>query len=247
MRHYLLTRSAYAPDVSIEENRYRLSLLEGVTVPSIRAQTERRVTWIVMVHKHDPLLKERRAVLEKAGLSLVTRHAEKMILRNENRDKPYGPWAKYVDWSESVLTTRIDDDDAFAPWALAKLRAEAERWRGGRSVLILPSGWISFGGLIEPVTWRIPPFTSCLAPLGDRTTIMDVNHTGADKLAPLRNVAREGAWLYVRHSATRSSYDKFTFLNRPKPQVLITDEVRSLFPVDWDLIERLDRNTMSPR
>jgi hypothetical protein len=107
MRHYLLTRSAYAPDVPLEVNRKRLALTRGVLARSLAAQTFRDVTWVVMVDEADPLYDERVDALRSAGLPLILAHPGD-IVRNDVHDLPWGPWAQNLDWSGPVLTTRID-------------------------------------------------------------------------------------------------------------------------------------------
>ena len=71
MKHMLLTRSAYPPSYPLAANRRRLELLRHVTVPSLKAQTERRWTWIVLMDPADPLNAKRKAVLEGAGVPLA--------------------------------------------------------------------------------------------------------------------------------------------------------------------------------
>ena len=240
MRHYILTRSAFGETVDLAENRLRLELLRRVTAPSLAAQTNRNVTWIVLTAPDDPLADERRAILESAGLPLMVGSAAGMILRG-HPDKPYGPWAKYVEWGQVTLTTRLDDDDALAPWVLAAIRAAAEKVNARKRVVWnLPDGWRVAGPMAERAHWSIPMFSTLQAPAGDKTTIMAVNHLGARRLGRLRPVTQEPAWLWIRHAFTRSSYlGSWAPKNWRREAKPITPELRAAFPVDWEFVESL--------
>lgn len=240
MRHYVLTRSAFGPAVPIAENRRRLELLRRVTVPSMAAQTNHDVLWVVLLDNDDPLGGERRAAFEVAGLPLVFGSAHGMIVRGQ-KDKPYGPWAQYVRTDQVLLTMRMDDDDAIAPFVLAMVREHAESVDpGSRFVWTLPDGWRVAGSMAERAHWPIPMFSTLQVPAGARRTIFDANHLGARKLAPLRPIPSEPAWLWVRHQHTRSSHlGQWTFAEWRKQAVPIDDAIRSGFPVDWPYIESM--------
>ena len=241
MRHYVLTRSAFGASVSLDENRFRLELLRRITVPSMAAQTNRDLTWLVFMADDDPLASERRAAFESAGLPFVIGSARKMTVRGA-LDRPYGPWKDYMEWDGVTLSTRLDDDDAFAPWAMAAVRAVAERDAERTSPVVwsLMDGWRIAGRLAERVHWPIPMFCTLQAPQGTRSCIMDSNHLGARKLGPLKQTIDRPAWLWVRHGLTRSSYIGSKTLGGWRASAApITDELRAAFPVDWALIESL--------
>ena len=240
MRHYILTRSAFGASVTIKENRHRLELLRRITVPSLAAQTNRDLTWIVLVAPDDPLADERRAALEAAGIPLIVGSAAGMTVRG-HRDKPYGPWKQYIRWGEVTLTTRMDDDDALAPWAMAAVRDSAGRAnQKRRSVWSLMDGWRIAGPMAERVHWPIPMFCTLQAPARDQATIMDTNHLGARRLGTVRRIPSEPAWLWIRHSMTRSSYlGSWALEGWRKTAVPVDDALRAAFPVDWPLIESL--------
>jgi len=241
MRHYLLTRSAYAPDVPIALNRKRLALTRGVTAPSLAAQTRHDVTWVVMVDEADPLYEERVAVLRSAGLPLILAPPGNTV-RRDVHDMPWGPWADNLEHDEPTLTTRIDDDDAFAPWVFDVVRQKAEEWMRRqprrRLVLILPLGWRVASGRINERHDRVSQFSTLYAPRGDRGTVMDINHTRVRKLGKLQAASTQPGWLWLRHEETRSNNSRASMSDRDH-MIRVPDQVRRQFPVDWDLIEAL--------
>lgn len=239
MKHYILTRSAYAPTYSLRDNQRRVELLARVTAASLRAQTTRNLIWLVLIDPADPLLAERRAAVESAGLPCILAPAGNMT-RTGIHDRPYGPWAKHIDWSGTVLTTRLDDDDALATHALARVQRAAEA-NGVEVVWTLPVGYRVLGPRVYPIRWPLAQFTTLQAPRGTRRTIFDASHQAVGDLAPLQPATHEPAWLWVRHRTTRSRLNvgRQTMLNgrsegRPS---LVTPAMRELFPVDWKLIQ----------
>jgi len=242
MRHYLLTRSSFAPTVSIEENRRRIELLAHVTVPAIKAQESKDFAWIVLINPRDPLLEERRAAIMSAGLKYtVIKSSEDMIARG-GPDKPWGPWKKHIKWDQVTLTTRMDDDDALAPFAMRVVRERAEAWDPARpTVWSLPAGYRVMGMFAERVLYTVPMFCTYQAPVHDHRTINTVGHLSAAMLAPLQPATKKPAWLWVRHDLTRSHQNMRRGLSMAGNDMeLVTDAMRAEFPgVDWDLITSL--------
>jgi hypothetical protein len=241
VRHYLLTRSAYGPDVPIEVNRYRLELTRGITSRSLASQTYQDVTWLVLTDHADPLKEERESVLWESGLPFLTADAGS-IERTARTDRPWGPWSDHIDWSEPTLTTRIDDDDAFAPWALSAFRDHAERYavrhRRIRRIFTLPIGFRVSGGKVNPRRDRANQFTTMYAPRGDRKCVMDINHTGQRKLAHMVDISTAPGWLWLRHDGARSAMSRASNLDKHLMED-ISPEVRECFDVDWELIASL--------
>lgn len=241
MRHYILTRAAYGPETPKRVNYQRLSLTAGITAPSLRAQTTRDLTWLVLIDPADPLLKHRRAAFALSGLPVVFAPAEDMQ-RTGIHDRPWGPWAKHIEWDGPTLTTRLDDDDAFAPWAMQRVQ-EAAAKKDERVVWTLPSGYRVVGRLAYPLHWSLAQFVTLQAPAGDHTTIYEVNHAAFEQLGPMRSASEDPAWLWIRHRTTRSRVDVGPQTKRKgrtegAPR-LITPGLRAAFPVDWHLVERL--------
>lgn len=238
MRHYILTRSAYSPATPIEQNHRRLALLAGVTAASLRAQTERRLTWLVLIDRDDPLLAERRAAIESADLPYILAPAERLE-RTMIHDRPYGPWAKHIRWGEPTLTTRLDDDDAIAPWTMERVRVAAGTGLS-RVVWTLPVGYRVIGDKAYRIRWPLAQFGTLQAPPRARATIYDVNHVRVGQLGRLRPVSEEPAWLWVRHTLTRSRINvgrQTTMEGRDEGDAEpIGAALRTMFPVDWGLI-----------
>ncbi len=236
MRHYLLTRSAYSPDIDIERNRRRLQLTRGVTARSMAAQTSKDWRWLVLIDLDDPLLPDRMAAFLSSGADVQFAPAGS-IVRDDPHDKPWGPWAEHIDWSEDTLTTRIDDDDAFAPWVMATYRAKAQEWttftrRKKRIVLALPNGWRYVDGQVNERRDMNSQFASLYAPLGDKATVMDINHTRVRRLARMMVASKQRGWLWIRHDATRSPNSRASTSRRE----LMIDPPVSSFAIDWSAL-----------
>lgn len=216
MKHYVMTTSHRGPEYPEDANRRRLAITAGVTARSLACQGT-DWTWLVYVHPDDPLLAERRAVFETAGMPVVfiTPDIDPLDV---------------IDWSGPVLTTRIDDDDAFARDAFWRLHKALRHPPSVRQVLMLPAGFRVNGGRSIPIWHPHNAWSSLYAPRGDRVHIRMAQHHHVDTLAPIRFVDRRPAFLWVRHPDTETP-----FRGTRDP---ITDEVRRLFDVDWSIIDR---------
>lgn len=241
VRHYILTRSAYGPEFPPQDNERRLRLLEGITAPSLRAQTTRDLTWLALIDPADPLLERRRLAFESAGLPVILAPAEDLE-RSGILDRPQGPWAQHITWDDDVLTTRLDDDDAFAPWAMERVQTAAARSRD-RTVWTLPAGYRVVGRYSYRIHWPLAQFVTLHVPAGDRATVYDVSHTAFADLGPMIPASEEPAWIWVRHRLMRSRVDVGSHTKRmgrtERPRQRLTPALRAAFPVDWRLIESL--------
>ncbi len=255
LRHYVLTRSAYAPDYPIEQNRARLELLRRVTAPSLAAQSERDVTWLVLVDPKDPLLAEREAALASSGLRVLTGDAGRMV-RTGGNDRPQGPWARHIRWDlrTAVATARLDDDDALPWWGLSAVRAKLEahnvRRPGERRVMTLPAGWRVAGPNVdlfdmprmmnwdEGVPW-ISQYSTLYAPPGDAATMLDVRHGQGHLLGALEEVTKRPAWLWLRHEAARSNGTRHSRDRRDEMRPPTAETLAEYPTVDWDFVATL--------
>ncbi len=236
MRHYVLTRSSYGPDFPIEANRRRLDMLRGICARSLARQTFTDWTWLVLVDPEDPLLREREAVIRSVGRPVIIGHDPNMATAGL-ADRPQARWGDFIDWGPTVLTTRHDDDDALSPGALAVVRANADRWRGGRVIWSLPAGYRVAAGRANLVYFPQTMFVTLQAPPGDRVTVMERSHRELRAIAPVMVAHRRPAWLWVRHAEARSAAGARSRLGR-ESMAPITERLRASFDVDWDLIER---------
>jgi len=223
MRHFVLTRSAYPADY--RANKQRLALLQGVTVPSMLAQTERRWTWVVLMDQTDPLARERRDAFESVGVPV------KVFYVTDPEASLYrAGWAEAIGMSEEpTLTTRLDDDDALAPDFLQRIRTAAEDANEqGRVVWMLPQGFAVYRGRQREMRHEANSWATLQTPPGDSAVVYDFGHKRIGGHAPIRLVDDKPAWLFVRHADTRS---RNRAVSGP-----ITAALRRLFPVDWELV-----------
>jgi hypothetical protein len=212
VNHYVLTPASRGPDYPLEANRRRIDILRGVTARSLAAQVG-DWTWIAYVHPDDPLREERLDAFRSAGHPVIP------IV-----DDP----SPVIDWSGDVLTTRIDDDDAFAVGAFERLIHAAERTRS-RTALLFPHGHRVYAGKVDEIRHGRNAWSSVFAPLGDRTHVRLVQHQRIAQLAPIRHIDQAPAWLWVRHQDTNSGFKR--------AEMPLTPAVRDLYPVDWGLLQ----------
>lgn len=214
MKHYVLTPSYRGPEYPIEANRRRLAILRGITARSLATQGT-DWTWLVYVQRDDPLLEERLDAFRSAGAPVIPMY-------------DFGP-ESVIDWSGPVLTTRIDDDDAFVRGAFLELhRTLRQSPPTGREAIIFPHGYRVNEGRYIPVTNRKNAWVSLYAPKGDRIHVREVQHRRVWTLAPVRFLERRRAFLWVRHPDTLTA-----FRGTKYP---LTPQIMAQFDVDWSLV-----------
>lgn len=243
MRHYVLTRCAYAPSYPLADNRRRLEIMKATVVPSLRSQTTRDLTWLVLVDPEDPLLEERREVIASAGLPAIVEPAGQLV-REGIHDKPFAPWARYIDFSSQTLTTRLDDDDGLATYALERVQEAAHGCRES-VVWTLPVGYRVVGYRAFRIEWPLAQFGTLAVPPRVKRTVFDASHQQVGHLGPLVPATTDPAWLWIRHRLTRSRVQvgRQTMLNgRTEGRGLrITPAVSDPFAIDWQMVVRLLR------
>lgn len=242
VRHYLLTRSAYGPGWTAEANRRRLEVTRGVTVASIMGQKARDFEWIVLLHPCDVLLDERRELFEWAGARIIYLPPE------VDGDPSHVAWMAYrAGWADAighrrrvVAMTRLDDDDALAPWVMGRIRGMAERQRG-RAALVCPNGIRVWRGRYTVVRHLSNAMQTLVTPPGDELTVYDYKHRDVRQVAPLRMIDPRLAWVWSRHEDAISGWRQ---AERP-----LTPGFRALFPIDWSLYgdARLERSMSGGR
>jgi hypothetical protein len=233
--HYLLTRSAYPASYPLAANRRRLELTRHVTARSLAAQTERRWRWVVVIDPADPLLEERQAVLAGAGVPVIAVPIHQV--RDTDEIVPDGRLVADVDapgriWRRAiaadapagrVVTTRLDDDDALATDALARIRSHLGE-PDGPTAWVMPSGYKWHKGRVAAMSHPSNMFATLDAP-DELRTVMDVKHGVLRRYWPVRMVDRSPGWLWVRHADTRSGA-------RNAARAL-SSSVADRFAVDW--------------
>lgn len=221
-----MTRSAYGPGWSEEANRRRLEITRGITARSIRMQTTRAFEWVVLLHRDDPLLAEREAVFE--GATFI--YTDDVGSPDAVAFRAYGAgWAQAIGpRNDRIAMTRLDDDDALAPWVMERVALAAARDRG-RAVLMLPLGIRVWRGGFTVVRHMSNAMHTLVTPPGDALTVYDYGHRKARKAAPTFVVDKRPAWLWSRHDDTLSGWK---VADAP-----LVPEIRALFPIDWSLLE----------
>lgn len=227
MRQLVLTRSAYNPEWSLDANRRRLAMTRAITARSLASQTNRDFTWLVLLHRDDPLLEERQRVFAGA----------EFLYTDLDGSPADVAWLAYqADWraavglrDERVAMTRLDDDDGLAPWVMAHL-AEAAGKAERRTVLMLPLGVRVWAGGYTLVRHDSNAMHTLVTPPGDDMTVYDYGHRKVRSVAPVRRLDPRPAWLWVRHEDTISGWRT---ADRP-----LTPKIRAMFDIDWTPLER---------
>lgn len=230
MRLYVLTRSAYGSAWDIEANRRRLTMTVGVCVASMRAQTDRDWTWIVAVDRDDPLLDERKAAFESAGVPV--RFLE-VSTSGKDRDAAAfalysAPWRRFLGDRRSsiVAMTRLDDDDGLAPWVLGRVCELAPKVTR-RTALVMPNGIRVYGGRCTVVTHETNAMQTLVTPPGDTMHVYSYKHRFVRKHARLFKADNRLAWVWARHEDSISGWRM--------AEVPIPEYFRAQFPIDWSL------------
>lgn len=241
MRHVVMTRAAYGPAWDEEANRRRLEVTRGVTVASMAAQTSKDWIWLVALHRDDPLKSERKAVFESAGVPVkfVTISSKTTDRAEAAVDAYNAPWARLIGKRDDVLAmTRLDDDDALAPWAIDRIaRAVGKPIR--RTVLILPLGIRVWGGRCTIVTHASNAMQTLVTLPGDDLHVYGYKHREARRVGKVRAIDARLAWVWTRHPDTISGWHT--------AERAISDRMREQFPIDWPLIETPRPNGGGPR
>lgn len=234
MRQFVLTRSAYGSAWDLEANRRRLAMTRAVTVPSMAAQTSKRWEWLVAIDISDPLATERMALFESAGVPVRFVEVRSTADRAAAAVEAYrAPWSEVIGHRhDTVAMTRLDDDDALAPWAMAKI-GRAAAGTTTRTVLIMPRGVRVFEGRITLVTHESNAMHTLVTPPGDTLHVYAYGHRdvtgrkGKPKPAPVKRIDTRLAWVWSRHADTISGWHEAAYP--------LMDAVRDLFPIDWSI------------
>jgi hypothetical protein len=234
VRHYVLTRSIYGPEWTLEENARRLAITRAVTAPLMAAQDCRRWTWVVALNPTDPLIEERRAVFRSAA------PAYREILWRPEPSTPQAVAAaayRGVPWGEAIgprdttiLQTRLDDDDGFVPEGIRRYQGAI----GSRSplptmILMMSRGVRVWDGRFAFVRHNRNAMHTLVTAPGSTLGVYDYGHTACRRAAPVFPVGNRIGWLWVRHRDTISGWK---MADRP-----LCDAIRRVFPIDWRALE----------
>lgn len=194
--HFLLTRFAvYGPHGQLPSDAWlhdRFKLFEDFCLPSVKNQTCRNFSWGLLVSPGLPKwAHERLLMLGLTDDNLVVSHdwrsasaATAWILQHAEKD--------------SILTTRLDNDDALATTFVERLHAKVQprdvgAYNFAHGLQSTPKGLLfSFQ--------NSNPFLSLLERTDVRTqTILALDHDLVGQTWPVRQIRGGPAWLQVVH------------------------------------------------
>lgn len=236
MRHYVLTRAVYGPTWPLDENLRRLQLTRAVTAASLRAQTARDWTWVVLVDPRDPLLQARLELFRSAATTVQV-----LLWEGEGADRAdiafrayhEPPWRALLEPRDDlVLQTRLDDDDGLESHALELVQRVAPHTRESQAAIVLPRGIRVWNHQFTVVYHKRNAMHTLVTRPGVETVVYDYPHVKVHRAAKVHLVDGGFSWLWVRHRDTLSDWRQAL---HP-----IGGRVRQLFPaVDWAHLEAM--------
>jgi len=251
--HLVLTRACYAPDVWDDaSNARRLEYTANVTVPSLAEQTV-PWTWVVALDIGDRLLVERRKVFRSAGAEVDFLEVYPAPVRGGRRSSSDntpaervrvprlflseslydGDWLRYRTPGGPLITTRLDDDDAFACDALSRIQTAARLNAARPKILMLPQGVRISGRRFSEVTHHSNAMSSRYDPEGVEH-IYSLKHRNIQTQPHVMMVDDLPGWLWVRH---RDTLEGFKYAELPLDE--LPAKIRDRFPSQtWDFLQQ---------
>ncbi|HEX8393468.1 MAG TPA: glycosyltransferase [Longimicrobium sp.] len=175
---------------------HRIELFEGFCLPSLRSQTLRDFRWILLVDEGTParILERLRshegpaANLEVAPIPMIHQQSE-LAPHIVARLRPD---------TRTLVSTRLDTDDAFHENALARIR---ERVRDRREFINPRYGYVTDGYQARVTTHKYSPFATYVEPdaRGSFQTVYVAKHGRIGRVAPVRQIADEPLWMRLIH------------------------------------------------
>lgn len=232
LSHFLLTRSAYGPEWSVEANARRLRVTEGICARMIGLQDDTDFTWAVLLDPRDPLLEDRLRIFETATpgrFQPILWETPGATVQAIAAAAYHAPWAEAIgDRSRGTLVTRVDDDDGLTADYLGMAKRGATG-RLARVVLMMPSGIRVWEGRYSRVRHDTNAMHSLFTPPGDDLSIYSYSHRNVARIAPVSIVDEKVGWLWSRHRDTISGWKS---ADQP-----LTPRIRKLFPVDFSALQ----------
>ena len=140
--------------------------------------------------------------------------------------------------AEWVISSRIDNDDAFNVKSLSWIRQSAEEFiasgSSGPFFVAVPNGnaWLVDHGFTQTYSWVCNHFPSLVCPKGDRRQVMSVNHTKVRELGlPIVSNHAEHAWLEIVSGTNL----KNAFRPSCPACRMSARELKELFAIDADI------------
>lgn len=206
IHHVVITRFATrlvpdgpAPDRGWVESRF--DLFERYCLSSMQSQDRRDFVWLLLI---DPELDDD---LSRRIQQYESVFAPIRVVRVGSFDDTAMIAKHVLDGvtvdHNSVLTTRLDNDDAVSTDFVSRLREAAARVPAGeRRVIVYTHGYELAQGRLY---WRIfprSPFASLLEPavlMRAPETVLATEHEQVDALAPVISLGAPPAWIQVVH------------------------------------------------
>jgi len=215
VRHFIITRfNLRGPDdtpssAKMIDEAYlaqRLELFERFCLPTVRSQTEQDFKWLVLFADQTPEpVKARVARYAADWPNLVPVYLPRGA-------STVGPLVvrPYLDATpQTLITTRLDNDDGLARDYVAKVQRHAAT--GERLVLQFPAGYVWHDGRIYLDRQEHNAFTTLVEPLAqgnasEFNTIYKGSHSDIARLGRLVDVDDEPGWLQVIHGTNLENY-----------------------------------------
>jgi len=215
VRHFIITRfnlrgmEDNASSAKMIDEGYlaqRLELFERFCLPTIRSQTEQDFKWLVLFADETPApVKARVAAYGADWANFVPVY----LPRGTGSVGPLvvGP---YLDGSpQTLVTTRLDNDDGLARDYIAKVRRHTVG--NERLVLQFPMGYVWHDERIYLDRQEHNAFTTLVEPLpqgnaGVFNTIYKGSHSDIERLGRVINVDEQPSWLQVIHGSNVENY-----------------------------------------
>lgn len=206
--------------------RRRLDLAKATLVPCLRAQTDHSQTLLVRVNPTDPMYEERLALWSS-------------LPHDVEFCTDFEPWLREQDLTmyTHLATARVDDDDGILADHYERTMQHLKR-RGSKSyTLCTPLGYVFRHGefvLAEKKTHGVLTHVSPILSGRFQTQVRQISHTRIGQLGPLVVIRNDPAYIYTKHPWAETSG-----LNSMRPVKDMPEDIREMFPVDWDRVLEL--------
>jgi hypothetical protein len=215
VRHFIITRfnlrgiedtPSSAKMVDSAYLAHRLELFERYCLPTVRSQTAQDFKWLVLFADETPAAIRSRVEAYAADWSNL---APIWLPRGTSTVGPLvvGP---YLDDSpQTLLTTRLDNDDGLARDYVAKVQRHARS--SERLVLQFPMGYVLHKDRVYLDRQEHNAFTTLVEPLPQGkaagfNTIYKGSHSDIARLGRIVDVDDEPSWLQVIHDSNVENY-----------------------------------------
>lgn len=207
VQHFVITRfnlklsDAFNADkrgVSTQSDEWlshRFSLFEQYCLPSLASQTNKDFTWFLLFDESTPdKYRERVEQAKTVCPQIVAYYIE------EAADVLSDVFAQIDTDTDVLITTRIDNDDAFRDDALQVIRDQLKTAHSDLCVSFR-FGYLYDGSFAEVISHKYNPFSSLIEfrKTNGFVTIFGATHGRIHKLAKFKQIKTSPYWLMVVH------------------------------------------------